>query len=341
MKSLSTEQLKELHKLANAVMDQKPWTLIPEEMVFGVQLAQENAYVGFIGSMGQSIGLMAYMGEVAINRIRFLNNPETLMDTPILSVTFESEENMENHEIELMEELDLSPNNFDLFPSFRVNEPGFFPWSFSSEDADKFITILQQTLMVLKAGNFKNFADFELENQKCLYRIKQKNGKWVSSVRPIPTTKKNLVVPPSKDIIEALNKLPVTVKSVQAGCFTLPTPLGDQEKPNLGYFILILDPETEEIIAHDLYMETQRENTALNRILTTLIQGEIRPFTIEISENNRLSDLIDELKPIELPIHIKMEESLPLLESLSTDLFNSILNEEMDDDHVCDHHPES
>ncbi len=337
-KQPTKKQWKQLFQLSKTIYKLQPWKYIPENLVFGVQLTDINTYVSFIGQLGETMGVIAYLGENAINKIKHMNCPETLINTPMLSLTFDSTEELEEVDEEIADWINFYWEDTGFCPSFRVNEPGYFPWTFNRQNCEKFIIILQQTIKFIKGRtDFSNLLDINAEYKNCPFRQKQADGTWVSKTLNIPPFNNLLIEKPSEEVLNEIRKLPIVTETIQAGCLILPTPIGEEDRPKVGYFFMLIDEKTKQIIAHDLFSKEPGEPTVIEKIFSILAEEKIRPMNIVISEDNLLHDFIQELQPIDLPVQVVYKESAKLFDKLVLELFNDI-DEEYDESEDGDGH---
>ena len=340
-KQPTKKQLRQIFQLSRALLKLHPWDSLSENLVFAVKLPDVNAYVSFIGQLGETMGVIAYLGEAAINRIKHMNCPETLINTPMLALTYDSFKEVDEADAEIADRIDFDWENNYFCPSFRVNQPGYFPWTFDRENCEQFITILQQTIEVIKTTlSFSTFMDINGPQKKCFFRVKQEDGAWISTSHDIHIFKNTLIKQPSEEILNGLRKLPVVIDTIQASCLILPTPLGNEEKPKVGYFFMLVDDKTEQVIAHDLFQSSPGEPSLLEKIFSILAEEQLRPKNIAVAEDNLLHDLIQEMLPFELPVQVIYKESTELVDKLVLELFDSIDEEyeeyeENEHDHGC------
>lgn len=332
----STNQWKKLFDLADTIAELKPWETLPESLVFGVHLPQKNinGYVGFIGAMGDTFGVTVYMGESAMRKVKFISCPETLLEIPILSVTFDHPELLEDYDRKLIKSLKRNYKADDIIPVFRINKPGYYPWVLSKEEADQMITLLEQSIVVIRRGELKHLHDLHSDEGSCLYRTIRKNGRWSDTIGEIPKNpgKSNLAIQDS--ILSNLSKLPIVIETIQAGLFILPTAIGEEGKrPALAYLLLLVDAKSGMVLGHDAFSAASAKPSILDRLFTMLIDSKMRPMNLAIHQEGRLSDILYESGSLKLPVQMVEEETLDVLETALHNLFNSLENFDDDDDH--------
>ncbi len=331
----TTKQWKKLFDLADIIAELEPWKVLPEYLVFGVHLAEKNinGYVGFIGAMGDTFGVTVYMGESALRKVKFISCPETLLEIPILSVTFDPPELLEDYDRKLIKSLKRNCKADDIIPVFRINKPGYYPWVLNKKEADQMITLLEQSIVVIRRGELKHLHDLHSDEGSCLYRTVQENGKWTDTVDKIPKNpgKSNPVI--QNSILKNLSKLPVVIETIQAGLFVLPTAIGEEGKrPALAYLLLLADAKSGMVLGHDAFSATSAKPSILDRLFTMLIDSKIRPMNLAIHQDGRLSDILYESGSLRLPVQMVEEETLDVLETALHSLFSSLEDTEDDDD---------
>ncbi len=340
-------QWKQLFQLSKTIYKLHPWKYIPENLMFGIELPHLNAYISFIGQLDETMGVIAYLGENAINRIKHMNCPETLINTPMLSLTYDSIEVLEEVDEEIADWINFYWEDLGYCPSFRVNEPGYFPWTFNRQNCEEFIIILQQTIKFIKESTrSSNLLDVYAEHEKCIFRQKQADEKWISTQKDIPAIESNILADkPSEEILNEIRKLPVVIDTIQASCLILPTPLGDEERPKVGYFFMLVDEKTKKVIAHDIFPSEPDKPSVLERIFSIISDEQLRPQKIAIAEDNLLHDLIQELQPVELPVQVIYKKSTKIIDKLILELFESVDEEYEENEHdhgyECNHDHEN
>ncbi|NOQ22391.1 MAG: hypothetical protein GQ565_07060 [Candidatus Aegiribacteria sp.] len=338
-----TEQWKKLYNLADTISELEPWKVLPEHSIFGVRLPDDgiNGYVGIIGELGQVCGVTVYMGESALDRIRYINSAEGLLEIPMLALSFDSPEIVEEGDQKIINSLKRTYKADNTIPVFRTYTPGYFPWYMEKEEAGQLITCLEQTIEVIRRKEFRHLLDIRTEDSRCLYRIPEKNGQWTDIVEEIPEKpeeSKHFHIKTS--LLRNVGKLPEVTESIQAGLFILPSAIGQEgERPSTAYLLLLVDPDSKMVLGFELLSPIpsirDMELSVPNFLLRKLEEIGVKPAKLSVDGDGRLCEILYQLGYENLPVHVEEEKELAALETVQYSLFGHM----GDDDNELPQHP--
>jgi hypothetical protein len=326
----STEQLKELYKLAISVAGLKPWNFISSDQLFGVIFPgyRDNGYVQTIGQQGDIFCVLTYLGENSLHRLRNVKSAENIMEVRSLMVFFNPMEELEDWDIQALESAGVNYMELELVPVFRSQLPGYYPWHISEEDAVILIESLKQTVEVYSRFSNFPFLDIATEATECPYR-KLQNGQWVDSTMNIPANpelSRKFTI--NNKLVKELWKLPSLDIVFQASLFVFPATIGKHdERPSWAYMLLIADKETGYALCHEMIDPTasirEVELSIPNLILKNIVDVEIKPEYLEIREDDKLADILRQMGKRKLPLSVHTtEDYLESIEQVKTALFD-------------------
>ena len=331
-------QWKKLFDLAEEISQLKPWKSLPEYSVFGVRLPEDdvNGYIAVIGELGEVSGVMAYIGEVSLDRLRYIYSPECLMELTMLSVTFDPPESLEGKDRVLAESLGIDPGGDRSIPVFRSNRPGYIPWHLEGDESARMIIFLEQAAEVFRKGDFTGFLNLESDDTRCLYRVPLEGGRWKDTVEEVPENPEYMTqFIMQNTLLKNIWKLPVSSSPVQADLLVMPAAIGAPgERLSTAYILLLVDEVSGYIMAHEMISPLpslrDMELSIPSRLLSALKKAGVKPSVMKVLRNGKLSDILHQLGMKNLPFKIKEETALDSLKEVRESLLE-ILSE--GDDH--------
>jgi len=326
----SVTQLKELYKLAISVAELKPWNSLSSDQLFGVKFpgSCDNGYVQTIGQQGEIFCVLTYLGEASLHRLRNVKSPENIMEVKSLMVYFNPAEELEDSDIQALESAGVNYKELELFPVFRSQLPGYYPWFISEEEAVILIESLKQTVDVYNRIKGFPFLDIATEAAMCPYR-QQQNGQWVDSTERIPANPElshRFTI--DNKLVKKLWKLPSIDMVFQASLFVFPASIGEPgDRPSWAYMLLITDKKTGYALCHEMIDPTvsirEAELSIPNLILKNIVDVEIKPEYLEIQEDDKLADILHQMGKRRLPLSVRTtEDYLESIEQIKTELFD-------------------
>ena len=329
------EQWKKLYDLADTIAELEPWKILPEYRIFGVRLSDDgiNGYVGIIGEQGQVCGVTVYMGESALDRIRYICSPERLLEIPMLALTFDSPEILEDRDRKIITSLKRAYRTDITIPVFRTYTPGYFPWYMEKKEAGHLITCLEQTIEVIRRKEFKHLLDLRTEDSRCLYRFPAENGKSTEVVEEIPENQdKSKYFHIKISVLEKTRKLPVGTESIQAGLRILPSAIGPEgERPSVAYLLLLVDRDSEMVLGFEILSAIpsirDMELSVPELLLRKLEEIGMKPAKLSVHEDGKLCEILYQLGYEHLPVHVEEETELAALEAAQNSLFGYMGND--------------
>ncbi len=322
-------QWKKLFNLSEEISQLKPWMNLPEYSVFGVRLPEDdvNGYIAVIGELGQVSGVMVYIGEASLDRLRYIYSSECLLELTMLSVTFDPPESLQGKDKVLAETFGLDTGGEPGIPVFRSNRPGYLPWHLEVDEAARMIIFLEQALEVFRKGDFTGFLNLESEDTRCLYRVPLEDGSWEVTVEEVPEnpeyTKQFIL---QNSLLKSIWKLPVSRNPVQAALFMMPGAIGTPgERPSTAYILLLADEISGYVMAHEVLSPLpslrEMELSIPSRLLSAFEKSGVKPSEMKVLRNGKLSDILHQLGMKNLPFKITEETELDSLEEAQESLF--------------------
>jgi len=326
----SVEQLKELYKLAISVAELKPWNSVSSYQLFGVMFpgSGDNGYVQTIGEK-DIFCVLTHLGEASLHRLKNIRSSENILEVKSLMVYFNQLGELEDSDIQALESAGVNYKEMELIPVFRSQLPGYYPWFISEEEAVILIESLRQTEDVYSRIKEFPFLDIATEATMCPYR-KQHNGQWVDSIEKIPA---NPELPGkftvNNKLVKELWKLPSLDLVFQASLFVFHATIGEpDDRPSWAYLLLIADKETGYALCHEMIDPTassirEVELSIPNLILKNIVDLDIKPEYLEIQEDDKLADILQQMGKRKLPLSVRTtEDYLESIEQIKTELFD-------------------
>lgn len=327
-KAPSDSQWKKLFNLAEEISQLKPWKNLTECSVFGVRLPEDgvNGYIAVIGELGQVSGVMAYIGEASLDRLRYIYSPECLMELTMLSVTFDPPESLEGKDRVLAESLGLDLGGDRSIPVFRSNRPGYMPWYIEGDEAARMIIFLEQAVEVFRRGDFTGFLDLGSDDTRCTYRVPLKGGGWKDTIEEIPENPeytKQFVI--QNELLRSIWKLPVSSGPVQADLLMMPAAIGAPgERPSTAYILLLVDEKSYYVMAHEMISPLpslrNMELSVPSLLLSAFTKAGVKPSMMKVLQDGKLSDILHQLGMKNLPFKVSEEKVLDSLDDVRENL---------------------
>ncbi len=328
-KAPSDSQWKKLFSLAEEISQLKPWNNLSEYSVFGVRLPEDNVngYMAVIGELGQVAGVMAYIGEASLDRLRYIYSSECLLELTMLSVTFDPPESLVESDRVLADSLGFDLGGGRGIPVFRSHRPGYMPWDLEGDEAARMIIFLEQAVEVFKKGDWTGFLDLGSDDTRCLYRVPLAGGGWKDTIEEIPEnpeyTKQFII---RNELLKSIWKLPVSSGPVQADLILMPAAIGGPgERPSTAYILILVDEKSFYVMAHEMMSPLpslrEMELSIPSRLLKAFKKAGVKPSMMKVLQDGKLSDILHQLGMKNLPFKVKEEKALDSLADVRENLF--------------------
>lgn len=328
-KTPSDNQWKRLFNLAEEISQLKPWKNLAECSVFGVRLPEDgvNGYIAVIGELGQVSGVMAYIGEASLDRLRYIYSSECLLELTMLSVTFDPPESLEERDRLFAESLGLDLERDRGIPVFRSHRPGYMPWYIEGDEAARMIILLEQAVEVFRRDDFTGFLELGSNDTRCMYRVPLEGGGWKDIIEEVPENPeytKQFVI--QNELLRSIWKLPVSSGPVQADLLMMPAAIGGPgERPSTAYILLLVDEKSYYVMAHEMISPLpslrDMELSIPSRLLRAFKKAGVKPCIMKVLRDGKLSDIMHQLGMKNLPFKVSEEEVLDSLDDVRENLF--------------------
>lgn len=334
MKKPSLKEWKKLYGAANRVKKLEPWNWLSENQFFGVK-NPETGGIGFVsvmGALGEHYSIAVYMGSEGLYGLLDLydsdplQNPEILLEIPQLQASFESRQELEKEDINIIKKLGYKFKGKSNWPMFRSYRPGHVPWFLDADEA-RFLTYALEQLEVMapRLKEDPEMLDFENYDEFLIRIPEKKDGEiiWNETVESVPPPEdKEVSFSVDQDIIDDMRKKPKKKANIQMGFFMIPSPIMEGERPFFPYMLVIVDGEQGTILGQEIFqpkpspedMWTKVPNAALEQLaVLKTVPKEIKVTT----------DLLEGLLYFlteELDIKIKFDPRLPAIAAVKKHL---------------------
>ena len=336
----TTAEWERLYELAAELKKLAPWEWMDETEIFGVENPDsgEIGFVSVMGMMGEHLSVGVYLGAAGLYGFWDFQEtgpeaePFALFEIPQLQVSFESRENLEKQDRDVIKQLGLKFRGAQNYPLFRSIRPGFMPWFITADEAKMLIYAIEQTLNVAPRVR-ENPAllddESETETEVCLVRLAEKQDEkivWRDEMREIPPpAEKEFLVKIPQALIDEIKALPQAKNFVlEIDLFYAPTPIAEKGKrAYIPKMLMLADSRSGMIAGFQIIQpkETEVENYAE---ISRNLFGELQKLTTRPQEIRVASDdLFDLLKGFNQQLNLKLRqtEDLRAIEAAKEGLF--------------------
>ncbi len=320
-----------LYEIAEQVRRLAPWQWLDETHIFGVEDPRTGkvGYISVQGAYDDEAGVFLYLDEEGWTAywalMEFIATAGTIPEEmafsiPMLAVTWGRKEELTEQELQLLEELNLTPAEEMAWPLFRSFLPGWSPWYLTEQEAE-FLAMALQQLLVLAPMLRDNQGDLllsRLSEGHVLVRTSKNLSSpenWVSEWRPIPqerTTPYHIRIP-GQTLDEYRQMLP-NREEIQLDFFMLPTAIEEEpgKRPYIPYVLLVVDKDKEELLDARIFNAREGVRAMFERIpgevLKVLREHQVRPTRLHV-RTERLDALMRRLAQ-ELTMEVKRTSTL-------------------------------
>jgi len=341
----TSEQFKDLCRLALEIQQLQPWRYMEETDVFGVQDPDtgDQGFVSIMGALGEYQSVAVYRGNEGLyGWIDFEDlldvDPESdqahdmLMEIPQLQLAFLPAGLIEKRDRDVIKNSGLKFASAK--PVFRCYRPGYLPWFLTGAEASHLIHVLTQTIDV--ARRFYDdpgvvSSDEDAECEVLMIRVPEIHDSkiaWKDQVQRVdpPATK---LIPFSVDdaVLKRLRAMPKR-GALEADLFIAPAILGKpNERPRALYMLLVADSDTGFLYGCEA-LEAQEGIDLLyasipEKIAEMLLRTDIgRPVQFA-ARSEKILDVLESLAS-ELSATLSLADELPAIDEAKSALFNEM-----------------
>ncbi|TXK80021.1 DUF6930 domain-containing protein [Paenibacillus sp. N3.4] len=327
------EQWQELYKAAGAFKQAKCWEWLSNSHIFGVENpdSKEIGYCCVMGNGGELYGLAIYLGSKGLKGLIDMLTGEmeegSVYTQYCLMLSFDNRDELHPSELKQIKELGLKFRGAKAWPTFRLYEPGFYPWPIHTQDQVLFLTIaLEQALEV--AERYRHSSDVLLEPtfSTILTRISVGIGDhrtWSEEwLKPNPhEAAASILVEPMNEL--RLAKAKKAIKGL-AGVWEIDyffIPLPTQEKRGRPYYpamFLFVHQETGQIMHVKLGEQSEAPNIITELLVGIIEQHECVPEEIWV-RNKDIASFMNQIR-LALQLRICVVDELPALNEAKGEL---------------------
>jgi len=243
-----------LYDLADRIKALAPWRWMNEHHLFGVQTAsdREPVMMAFVTRSDSTHACIGYQGWAALRDAQILKRTDekdglSEVEIPHLELLFTNRQGVDKTGEKWIRALGKRYRGRQDWPVFRSFAPGYWPWSFTRDNAVHFYEILRQALGVaLRVED--NPLLLSQEEGSCLIRkANSKTNVWEDVWSPMPDLPSSeLTVNLAVETIKALQrsqKPGVRVEVNLALTQGRVQPVSD-ERPQSMYVLTVVDADT-------------------------------------------------------------------------------------------------
>jgi hypothetical protein len=332
----SNQQWSNLYEMAIAFKKAEVWNWMDNIHLIGVKHPDFNqvGYCCIMGGGGEMYGVAVYLGADGLKTVIDMLNGQ-LKEDPLyaqhcLMLSFDDREDLHPQERAQIKELGLKFRGRQAWPTFRLYEPGFYPWPIQkASDVDFLTAAIEQALEV--ALTYQNNPDALLDsNGKFLTRVAEHRtdgGLSWSSVWLKPELD-NIIQEAS--LPKPLNELRLAKikKSMQRqggiweiGCFYLPRPVLDQDRPYYPLVFMVIDQESGHVLTIELCEKAEIASAAPEKFLELIESIKHIPSELRASDGRVFEYLRQIITAMELEQKCYIYDRLPMLEQARKGMF--------------------
>ncbi|WP_138753663.1 DUF7309 domain-containing protein [Paenibacillus sinopodophylli] len=268
----SSQQWERLYEAAIAFKAAEPWSILENDDLFAVKdpNSELTGYCCVMGAGGEVYGMALYLGRSGLDTLLAMFNDE-IDEDPLfvqhcLMLSFDDREDLHPKEKDIIKKLGLKFRGRGAWPSFKLHEPGYYPWLLEQAHDVSFLTeALEQAIQV--AATVREDPHFlHSQNDLLLHRVgkPQSDGvlAWQNEWQlPAEENEKQVGQSPYVPNELLLAKLKKTIKSSNSvweiDLFFVPAPVMEQERPYFPMALAVMDQDSQQIIAMHMFEQTE------------------------------------------------------------------------------------
>ncbi|MFA5261255.1 MAG: hypothetical protein WC450_08520 [Candidatus Omnitrophota bacterium] len=294
----SIQDWRELYKAALELKSLRPWDLMRDVDMFGVQnpVDGETGYCCFLGSGGEIFGMVVYLGSEGLEGYLKVQRGEVgpedqdaLHYKKCLLVTFDDKRYVEKQDLEVIKNAGLEFKGKNSWPVFRSYRPGFFPWYLTKQEADFFILCLQQAQEMFV--RFRENPGFLVspDGESYLVRTREdseQGARWKDSrLQPVFLRKVVLMAQTiDKGRIENIKKISSPVKQTwEVDYFYSPACIAEKgERPYYPLILFFVDSDSFFIINAHMTTSDKYKVEFCEQFLKAIEAVKVIPAEIQV-----------------------------------------------------------
>ena len=330
--SVTEREWRRLIDLLIEFRDQKYWSYMSDNLVFGVELpfAEKRVYSTVLGHFGMTYGITAYKGEEGLLAIesmkRGLEESDIGFQYETVAGLLMDREELGEVDYKLLSDLDLRFRGENNWPSFRTHTRGYYPRHLTRDEVKMMTVVLEQAMIV--AEKVKDNIEHYFEREEYYLRVpEEKSGDivWQDKFTEIDVYSQARVFQTAKLREPLLNKLKEQCEkrdiTLALDRLNFPDPVQDEEeRPYYPDFYLLVEMQNEFILDQVL----QRPEESLDAILSSLInfmkEEQVIPSRL-VTRREEVANFIFEICH-QLDIELEFEPNHRVLKNIEDEMLN-------------------
>lgn len=327
----TTQQWSNLFEAAKAFKQAACWDWMDNIHLFGVKHpdTKQVGYCCIMGSGGEMFALAVYLGAPGLRTVMEMLAGQ-LKEDPMyaqhcLMLCFDDREDLYPEEKARIKELGLKFRGRQAWPTFRLFEPGFYPWPLQTGNEVMFLTAaIEQAIVVSQASKADPDA---LLAPRFLTRVgtRQADGSlsWHSELMD-PEEDEDSVLPELPVVNELhMVKLKKTIQkrggTWELGLSYMPAPIMDGGRPYYPMIFLVIDQASGQILSMELCEKSEMTGAAMEKFISLLEQIKFAPAEM-VATDDKVYEYLD---PVITALDLKcyLTKRLPMLEQAQEELF--------------------
>jgi len=295
----SLEQWKDLYEVARNIRLIAPWNTLNEMNLITIMLPgrEEPVYCSVIGQGGECYGVGVYPGYESVNdfyRLADAGDDEMCFlagfEQNCMMCYFGDREELSNKEREILKSLNIRFRGRNEWIYFRAIEPGYFPWTIDSEQADLLISTLQNFAMACTyLLNNKLTVDFDGGETLLRYYSPEKEL-WLNQavkMPPIPVITQRLIAD-DETLLAKLKRKKRSGVRLEFEATYLPVPIQENknDKPYLARVLLLMDKGSGLVLGQHMAGKDDQIEMDILDMLTQYILKSGRPASINVRDDH-------------------------------------------------------
>lgn len=285
----------DLYQAAIRFKEMAPWQWMADMDLFGVENPDggEVGWCSILGNERQEFGLLVFLGAEGFqmyNRIAMGEAEATSLElwarVPLLSMTFNSRDDLERRDLEMIRALGLRFRGRAAWPLFRSQRPGYVPWYLDKAEVTYLSAVVQQTLSVAGRVREERLDLFEEADNGMLFTRYCRTCQWLDGWRKpkIPSRAANTPVPLDEARLSGLRKAAKELRGKwELDIFLLPTAVQEgSDRPYYPTCVMAVETQTGLIVGADVAGVVPSPEVLQDAVIRVLGQGKQLPHDLRV-----------------------------------------------------------
>lgn len=297
-KEATTEQWKNLYQAATRIHDLKPWELLWDMDIIGIQVGGEpenTVFYSILGKGGDCYGIAVYEGYDAFNSFMMLTMQErmnlsveyAMMNQRNLTCYWGNREELSAKQREIIKELGYKYRGKNNWLYFVSHEPGYYPYNLNQDEVVRMtahLENLEKAFICYKESGIQ--VDFE-EGNMFSFVYSEDKKEWLHREEPLPFTCYHFGVLEITDqeLLEELSHAPASSLILEADVRPMMVSVADKkyDKPANPVMSILIEAKSGMAISFEMNEPDEDALAGLAEVIVGLILKTGAPKEIRVS----------------------------------------------------------